>query len=175
MEQPSAGYQTSAGQHASAGPQAAAGQQDAAGYLEPPALQPPAPAVVRGPHTTAWLLRILITLHALAALAQPVLAGAYLQGAFDALGLHSGNAILVLLLCLFAAIACVPYWLRNGAGWPILVLSALWLVEGLQLAMGYGFVLAVNIPVGVLVVGVAVWLLVWAWSPASRGPRLGAR
>jgi hypothetical protein len=149
--------------------------QASAGYLQPPALEPPAPAVVRGPRVTAWLLRILITLHALAAVAQPVLAGAYLQGAFDALGLHSGNAVLVLTLCFFAALAAVPYWLRNGAGWPTLVLSTLWLVEGVQLGMGYALVMAVHIPLGVLVVGAAVWLLIWAWSPASGRARRGAR
>ena len=148
--------------------------QASAGYLQPPALDAP-PPVVRGPRTTAWLLRILITLHALAAIAQPVLAGAYLQGAFDAIGLHSGNAILVLLLCFFAALAAVPYWLRNGAGWPVLVLSALWLAEGFQIGMGYALVLAVHVPLGVLVVGTAVALLIWAWSPASRRPRKGAR
>jgi hypothetical protein len=147
-----------------------------AGYLQPPSLEPPPPrGPVRGPRTTAWLLRILITLHALAAVAQPVLAGAYLQGAFDAIGLHSGNGILLLMLCLFAALAGLPYWLRNGVGWPVLVLSGLWLVEGFQIGMGYALVMAVHIPLGVLVVATALWLLVWAWSPASRRPRRGAR
>ena len=148
---------------------------DHASALEPPSVTPPAPRPVRGPRTTAWLLRITVTVHALAVAAQPVLAGAYLQGAFDAIGLHSGNGILLLTLCMFAALAAVPYYLRNGVGWPALVLGTLWLVEGLQLGMGFAFVMAVHIPLGVLIVGIAVWLMIWSWTPASRRPRRSAR
>jgi hypothetical protein len=69
----------------------------------------------------------------------------------------------------------VPYWLRGGAGWPLLALSGLWLVEGFQIGMGYALVMAVHIPLGVAVVGVAVWLAIWSWSPSSRRPRKSLR
>ncbi len=41
---------------------------------------------------TLWLLRAVVTLFLLAVLAQPVLAGLYLSGEFDALAVHGAIA-----------------------------------------------------------------------------------
>lgn len=83
-----------------------------------------------GLRRTLWLLRATLVAHAAAAAAQPVLAGRYLSGDFDALGLHGANAGIVLLLDLTAFGAAVLYWLvGRGRGWPSLVLATLFVLE----------------------------------------------
>lgn len=78
-----------------------------------------------GPRWTLWLLRSLAGLFLLAVLAQPVLAGLYLSGEWDALGLHSANATIVQSLSLFL--------LLSGAGGA----AAAWLAGcGIDLRTG---------------------------------------
>lgn len=122
-----------------------------------------------GPSTTLWLLRSLLTLHALAAIAQPILAGRYLSGDFDALLVHGGNAGLVMLMAMGAFAAAVLYWLAGrGVGWPAALLAVLFVAEIAQTAVGAQRVLAVHIPLGVGIVAGAVAVAMWSYRPSAR-------
>jgi hypothetical protein len=130
------------------------------------------PVQPHGPGVTLWLLRAPLSVHALAAVGQPVLAGRYLSGDFDALTGHAVNASLVLLTVMAAFPAAVLYWLvGRGAGWPALALAALFVAEVTQIAVGAQRVLAVHIPLGVGIVGTTVALVAWSFRPAARRPR----
>jgi hypothetical protein len=128
------------------------------------------------PLVTLWLLRIALTVHALAALAQPVIAGHYLSGDFDALIVHAANAGLVMLTTIGAFGAAVLYWATGrGAGWPALTLAAMFVAVIAQTALGALRVLAIHIPLGVAIVVLAVGLVVWSFGPAAlrtRSPRV---
>ena len=138
--------------------------------LTPRTTPPPRPLV------TLWLLRIALTVHALAALAQPVIAGRYLSGHFDALIVHAANAGLVMLTTIVAFGAAVLYWAAGrGAGWPALTLAAMFVAVIAQTALGALRVLAIHIPLGVVIVALAVGLVVWSFRPAAlrtRSPRV---
>lgn len=139
---------------------------------EPTAAEPP----VRRPRTTLLLLRIVVTLHAVAAIAQPVLIGQYLDGDFDSLALHSVNANIVVLLCLVQLVVAVLYWRPGGGrGWPALVTTVLFLAEGLQEGMGYSRELGIHIPLGVLIVCTVILLTVWVFRQGASRPRPSRR
>lgn len=115
-------------------------------------------------------------MHALQAIAQPLLIGAYLDGDYDAVGLHGANGNLLMLSLMGAGIAVLVHCLRGGPVWPVPALTALWLAEGIQIGMGHARDLSVHVPLGVTVVALAVALAVWAWTPRARRPRArGAR
>lgn len=127
---------------------------------------------VRGPRVTLWVLRLMTTLHVLAVLAQPILAGDYLSGHFDALGRHSMNAHIVTGFSFLAIIAALLYrWPGRGNGWIPLVAVLLLFAEVFQEGMGYARMLAVHIPLGVSICVLAVLLLIWVWRPSARRPR----
>lgn len=133
-----------------------------------------APAPPRGPRGTAVLLGVTATLAALLAVAQPVLIGGYLQGSFDLVTVHGVNGSLLMTATFVAAVAALLAWtVGHGPGWPTLAMAALWLAEFVQLVAGYTRLLWLHIPVGVAVVGAAVFIAVWAWTPAARRPRRG--
>ena len=134
-----------------------------------PAPVAPAPAARA---STAWLLRMLLTIQAAMALAQPILIGRYLDGDFDVLGAHGLNGSLlpaIDMLCLGAALA---HWtLGRGRFWPVLVTLLLIPVEGTQIAAGYAHSLALLIPLGVGIVAGLLFLAAWSWTPRIRRPR----
>lgn len=121
--------------------------------------------------TTLWLLRLSLTIHTACVLAQPIFAGRYLDGNYDALGVHSLNGSILPASGMVVGAAALAFWIAGGAGRPVVVFACLWLAEGLQIGMGQSRVLAIHLPLGVAIVGVAVWLTVWVWRPRSVHPR----
>jgi hypothetical protein len=144
---------------------------------QPAGIRPTAPPA--RPLVTLWLLRIALTVYALAAIAQPVIAGRYLSGDFDALVVHAANAGLLMLTTIGAFGAAVLYWAAGrGAGWPALTLAAMFVAVIAQTALGALRVLAIHIPLGVAIVALAVGLAVWSFSSAAlrtRSPRIPVR
>lgn len=112
------------------------------------------------------LMRTVVTLHAVTAIAQPVLAGQFLNGNFDMLDYHSANASLVTLLALCQVVAAVLLrWPGRGPLWPILVSVLLVVAESMQATLGYLRMLDLHIPLGVAIVGTTGWMLFWVWRP----------
>lgn len=119
-----------------------------------------------------WVLRIAVTVQLLLVALQPVLAGSYLSGDFDALGLHGTNAGFVMLAGLLLLVCALVYWRAGrGPGWVPAVAAGLWAVEVLQTGFGYARLIGLHIPLGVTVVTGAVLLTVWAWRPGARHAR----
>jgi hypothetical protein len=136
------------------------------GTLAPPAL------VARRPRISLWLLRSLITVHLLAVLAQPVLAGLYLTGDVDAIGVHGLVGTSLALVGLVVIGAALGYVLGGrGRLWVLPVAVLLFLAEGFQIAAGYTRQLELHIPLGVAIVVTSVLLAMWVWNPSAARPR----
>lgn len=128
--------------------------------------------VTRRPGATLWLLRAVATLHGVMLAAQPVLAGIYLSGQFDALEPHSLNASLILTVSMVQVAASVLYaWPGGGRIRPAVFGLALFLAEGVQIGMGYTGNLALHLPLGVSVVTAQIVFVVWVLRSGARRPR----
>jgi hypothetical protein len=129
----------------------------------------------RGPRLSLVLLRILVTVHLVAVLAQPVLAGLFLTGDVDAIAVHGavGSALAAFGMVLVAA--TLVYVVRRGRLWVLPAAVALFFAVGLQIGMGYARTLQIHIPLGVAIVTASILLAIWVWSPSATRPRGGAR
>ena len=125
-----------------------------------------------GPLITLWLLRLAITAHLVAVLAQPILAGRYLTGDVDAITAHGavGTALAALDLLVIAAAAV---YMVGGRGtlWVLPAAVLLFLAVGLQIGMGYARQLGVHVPLGVVIVTASVLFAAWVWTPSARRAR----
>jgi hypothetical protein len=118
------------------------------------------------------LLRTVLTVHLVAVLAQPVLAGLFLTGDVDAIAVH-GTIGSTLAAVDLVVIAATLVYLLGGRGrlWILPVIVGLFLSVGLQIGFGYARTLQIHIPLGVAIVTASVLLAVWVWSPSARRTR----
>jgi hypothetical protein len=116
------------------------------------------------------LFRTLVTCEAALAGGQAVLAGSFLSGHYGALDLHALNATATGLTAVAQTVAALLLW-RPGGGpaWPAVTSALLFGAEAGQIALGYGRVLAVHVPLGVAVIACTLLMLVRAWQPVA-GP-----
>lgn len=129
-----------------------------------------------GPRATLWLLRVLVVIVTLGVLAQPVLAGGYLSGAFNFLGYHEATAHGITALLMPQGFAALLYWLGGRGSIVPLLLSVLqFFAVGLQEGMGYARVLAVHIPLGVFIVILTLYLCVWVFRRSAHLSRVDRR
>jgi uncharacterized membrane protein (UPF0182 family) len=135
-------------------------------------LAPPKAAPTRRPRLTLWTLRLLLTGHLLAVLAQPVLAGRFLTGDVDAIKTH-GLVGSLLALVAMSLIAGALLYVVGGRGqlWVLPVTVLLFLAEGFQIGMGYSRQLHLHVPLGVAIVVIAVLLAAWVWTPCAARAR----
>lgn len=114
-----------------------------------------------GARPTLVLLQVVVAVHLLAVLAQPVLAGLYLGGDVDAVAVHaavgSGLAAVSMLMVVVALLHAVVV---RGRWWLPVAATVLFVVEGLQIGMGYERTLELHVPLGVAIVLAAVALAV---------------
>ncbi len=127
---------------------------------------------MRRPAASLWLLRGALTVHLLAVLSQPVLAGLFLTGDVDAIEVHGlvGTAVGFLTLAT-AGIALGYVIVGRGRLWILPALVVQFLVEGVQIGVGYARILQLHVPLGVIVVVLSVLLAGWVWSPSAARPR----
>ena len=122
---------------------------------------------------TRWPLRVTSSLAALFLFNQAVFAGQFLAGAFPALQSHRDNATYAGIAVLVAAAAAVLIrWPGGGPIWPAPAFLALFGLIAAQIALGFGRVLAVHIPLGVTIILGALLLAAWSWRyrPAMSEP-----
>jgi hypothetical protein len=111
-----------------------------------------------------WVFCALITVHALDAFAQAVLAGGFLNGTYSMLGLHRDNGIGLVLLGYLQIGVAIAYW-RPGGGpaWPLWVCLGISVAETVQYFLGLGRLIGIHVPLGVAIIVGAVMLAQWAW------------
>ena len=99
-------------------------------------------------------LRVVAVLHALSFLLQPILAGLFLSGQDTAVDSHATNATIVVTLCLVMTVLAFPAWRRGLIPRAAFTTAAaLFVVEILQMGAGYGHVMWIHIPLGVIMMG----------------------
>ncbi|GAB3467563.1 hypothetical protein [Actinophytocola sediminis] len=128
-----------------------------------------------GPRLSLWSLRIVITVHLVLVLAQPVLAGLFLTGDIDAMTVHGTIGSTTAAFSMVLVAVSLLYVSRRGRLWVLPVMVALFLTVGFQIGMGYARTLAVHVPLGVAIVTASALLTVWVWSPSAARARGGAR
>jgi hypothetical protein len=124
-----------------------------------------------GPAWPAWVFRIVVTAQAVLAFNQAVFAGRFINGDYGAVATHSTGAGVMELVLMVEMVAAVLLWRPGrGPGWPILAALSLFLLVGVQIALGFSRALAVHVPLGVTIIVLDTLMLVWAWRyrPARR-------
>jgi hypothetical protein len=113
-------------------------------------------------------LRAVSSVHAALVLIQAAFAGRFLAGDAAGLRLHERNAELILVVALVQLVVALLAWRPGrGPGWPAGASLALLVAEVTQMGFGYEGRLAVHVPLGVVIFGLAVTLALASW----RRPR----
>ncbi len=110
-----------------------------------------------------WAVRILATLHAVAAIGQPTFAGAYLGGNYDMLGVHARGADVVTSLSYLLLIIAIVLWILGGPRWPAVATLLLVAAETAQYFAGMAGAMELHIPLGVGVVTGSLFLAIALW------------
>ncbi|MEU9073287.1 hypothetical protein ACFYUY_00330 [Kitasatospora sp. NPDC004745] len=131
------------------------------------------PPAAPAPRWPLILLRITATTLALLALLQAMLAGSFLNGTYESLKDHEGNAMTLATVAVLqlAAAALVR---RPGRGplWPLWTTAVLVVAVTGQITAGYARAIGVHVTLGVLLVSAVLFGLVGAWRlplPAPAG------
>ena len=119
------------------------------------------PATGRRHNGTARAMRIMLWLFAVAAFAQAVFAGLFLDGEAAWRDWHAINGMLVLpLLALLQVILAVLVWRRDdGPGWLPIASGGLLLALLIQSMLGMTSQVAVHVPLGLAIFGLIGTLL----------------
>jgi heme A synthase len=100
---------------------------------------------------------------------QAVFAGQFLSGTFGALHTHRENATFAGITVALASVAAIPIrWPGRGPLWPVFACLGLFGLVAVQIALGFGRVLAIHIPLGVSIIVLASWLVYWAWRAEPK-------
>ncbi|MCE0766900.1 hypothetical protein LWC35_28925 [Pseudonocardia kujensis] len=109
------------------------------------------------------LLRVLAALSVLVIVIQGVTAGEILSRSATAAMLHSGGAVVVHVLTGLTAIAAfLVVRATGGPWWPPILAACLFVVTFLQAYLGSHGVMAVHVPLAMICLVGAVWVLVWS-------------
>lgn len=117
----------------------------------------------RTPRKSLTALKITAVVTLLSTVAQPILAGMFLDHNVSALSMHQANAGILHLLQFVQLIVAGLYWRPGGGrGWPLSASTALWLAAGAQFALGEAANLTIHLPLGVMILILQGCLTVWA-------------
>jgi hypothetical protein len=115
-------------------------------------------------------LRYLALLSTLNLICQGISAGELLMESHTFREVHEVGAIVLHVLCGLTALAAIWYWRTSKAGLSIAVLSALvFIATFVQAWYGHGRTLYIHVPLAMLLMIGAGWVLAWSWlMPARR-------
>ncbi|MGI5493321.1 hypothetical protein [Microtetraspora malaysiensis] len=120
---------------------------------------------------TGWILRAVVSAHMVAILGQPVFAGVYLSGDYDALGWHAAGANAVTSIGYLQVIAAIMVWIRLRQVRPFLATMAVVAAETVQYFAGLDGALWLHIPLGVMTIAGLVVQFIAVWRrPLQRRP-----
>jgi hypothetical protein len=112
------------------------------------------------------IVRASAAIHAAIVFAQPVLAGRFMSGDADALGLHGANTALVVLSGWALALAIAVETLGRRLPARLLVtVILLCIADGIQAMLGFTRVIDWHVPLGVAIFAVAGLVAAWSWRP----------
>jgi hypothetical protein len=109
-----------------------------------------------------WVLRLLMVVHVLIALAQSVSAGAFLDAdGGSALRLHqlTGTSVITTVSVLQAVVAILCWRRHQHSAWLALGSAGLFVAEMAQIGLGFTDQLALHVPLGASILAAAVTLL----------------
>jgi hypothetical protein len=132
---------------------------------------------VRRPRVSLQALRIVLVLHAILIVAQPIAAGYFLSGNVDAMNdIHSTIGGSVWMIAFLQTIVATCYTIVGGGrSWPAVLSPVLVVAEFVQLTYGYLQNFAVHIPLGTAIVGTVLWMTVWSFRSTARLSRQEAK
>ncbi|MFF4381719.1 hypothetical protein [Kitasatospora sp. NPDC001547] len=112
--------------------------------------------------------------HTVALFGQPVFAGVYLSGDYDALGWHAAGADTVTSLGYLQLVAALVCRIRLRRSWPLAGAFAVAVAESVQYFAGLGGALWLHLPLGVATIAATVVLTIALWR-TPLPPRRPAR
>ncbi|HEY0693219.1 MAG TPA: hypothetical protein VGD71_29770 [Kribbella sp.] len=116
-----------------------------------------------------WPFRVVMSVAGVLLFDQAVFAGQFLSGTFGALHTHRENATFAGISVALTSVAAIPIrWPGRGPLWPVFACFGLFGLVAVQIALGFGRVLAIHIPLGVSIIVLAGWLVYWAWRPEPK-------
>lgn len=140
---------------------------------EVPATEPATPRRERTPSKSLVALRVVAILHLLVFFLQPVLAGIYLNGDFDAIALHELNAQIVTLMVVAQLVVAIVYAAGGGGKlWPIWFSLGLALLEETQKGLGYERLVAFHVPLGILLLMTQLFFTHWTFGARAKVARV---
>ncbi len=123
-----------------------------------------------------WVLRLLMAVHVLLALAQAVFAGAFLEAeGGSALRLHqlTGTSVIIAISVLQVVVGVLCWRRHQHSAWLALGSAGLFAAEVAQIGLGFTDQLALHVPLGASILAAAVTLLFA--SLKHYGPPSGRR
>ena len=122
------------------------------------------------------VLRVVLVVHALLAVVQPVMAGIYLSGEADAMtNLHSPIGSTLWMYTLLQILVAGLYWRGGGRALPFWASVGIFFAEFVQLVLGSTHQVAIHVPLGTLIVTAVVWLAVWSFRPVAQSNKMEVR
>lgn len=108
-----------------------------------------------------WVLRLLMAVHVLIALAQAVSAGIILEGEGSALRLHqlTGTSVITTVSVLQVVVAVLCWRRHQHSAWLALGSAGLFAAEMAQIGLGFTDQIALHVPLGAIILAAAVTLL----------------
>jgi membrane protein DedA with SNARE-associated domain len=125
-------------------------------------------AVATAPAWPLWTYRIVATVAAVLLFVQSILAGEFLGDKNDkfAFMLHRENAILATVIVLVLVVAAIlTVWPGGGPKSVLPRAIGLLVVTAGEAAAGFAKLTQLHVPLGVLLIGIAIMMAVLAWRP----------
>ncbi|WP_395293715.1 hypothetical protein ACF9IK_08960 [Kitasatospora hibisci] len=122
------------------------------------------PPVAPAPRWPLIVLRATATALAALAVVQTALAGSFLNGHYESLGLHAaGGTAMAVVAFAQAVVGLLLRWTGRGPLWPFGVSVLLTVATAAQIALGYHRAVGLHVLFGVLLVSGALFAAVGAW------------
>ena len=114
-------------------------------------------------------LQVSAALTVLCILCQGVTAGQLAAQNEAALSLHGAGAIVLHVLSALTTGAAFLYWrAARGPLWPTVLSAVVFVVSFLQAYLGSHGPISVHVPLALILLVGAVWVLVWSFGPVAR-------